>query len=366
MRKNRNLYKTKKKINKGLFFVTITLLILGIISIAEVSGPQAQLFFSDSFFFVKQQIIWSVIGFCVLIVGSIIHYSFWKKIALPLLILSTLSLIAVLIPGLGVHLLGARRWINLGFFSFQPSELVKLTLALYLAAQVDSDKPMKFLIIPTFIIAILVMLQPDLGTTVVILVISFTALFLSGMNIFHLFGIGILGSILGFLAIITSNYRRDRLVTYLQGTNDPLGNSYHLRQVLLALGSGGLFGVGLGNSRQKYLFLPEASTDSVFAVIAEEIGFVGSVFLIILFIAFIFKFIDIAKDSPDRFSQVFVALIAVWIGGQMFLNIGSMIALIPLTGVPLPFFSYGGSSLITLLFAIGIVLNISRYSGHEK
>ena len=173
-------------------------------------------------------------------------------------------------------------------------------------------------------------------------------------------------AVAGIILIITSDYRRDRLLTFLEQTQDPLGKGYHIRQILFALGSGGIFGVGLGQSRQKYLFLPEAATDSIFAVIAEELGFVGALILIILLLVFIYKALRIVANAPDKFSQVLSAGLITWIGGQIFLNIASMVALVPLTGSPLPFISYGGSSLVTVLIATGILLNISRYESKAK
>jgi len=173
---------------------------------------------------------------------------------------------------------------------------------------------------------------------------------------------GALGSVLIFL----SDYRKERLITFLKGTTEPLGSSYHVRQILIALGSGGLLGVGLGQSRQKYLFLPEAATDSVFAIVAEEIGFVGSTILIVIFTVFTYKILKVASRSPDIFSSTLSLGIGAWIGGQVFLNLGSMLAIVPLTGIPLPFFSYGGSSLTMVLFGVGIILNISKYGTSKR
>jgi len=168
------------------------------------------------------------------------------------------------------------------------------------------------------------------------------------------------------LLILLSPYRRARLTTFFEMTDDPLGKSYHIRQVLLALGSGGIFGVGFGASRQKYLFLPEASTDSIFAVIAEELGLIGGIMIIFVFIFFVMRGLKIAKAAPDKFSSVLAAGISAWIGGQAFLNIGSMVSLVPLTGIPLPFISYGGSSLVMILTACGILLNISKFTNNEQ
>ena len=210
------------------------------------------------------------------------------------------------------------------------------------------------------------MLEPDLGTTIIVAVIGLTQIFLSDINFFKFLSAILVAAAGSFLLIITSSYRRSRLMTFLQKSSDPLGKDYHIRQILLGLGSGGFWGVGLGQSRQKFLFLPESATDSILAVIAEEVGFIGVLVLIILFGLFIYKGLIIAKNAPDKFGQILAVGIVAWIGGQMLLNVSAITALLPLTGVPLPFFSYGGSSLVTVLAATGILLNIAKVSHGKK
>ena len=347
--------------DRTLFFLILTLTVLGFIAIADASAPQALSSFNDKYYFVKQQLVWGAIGIVVLLVASKIHYTFWEKMALPLFLISLLGLIIVLIPSIGQEALGARRWIFIGPVSIQPSEIVKLSLVLYLAKVYAKGKRLISYFLPLVIVLALIMLQPDLGTALVIGGTAFMQIFVSGINPFYFLGTLTIGGIASFVLIMISDYRRDRLLTFLQQTRDPLGKSYHIRQILLALGSGGLLGVGLGESRQKYLFLPEAATDSIFAVIAEEVGFLGSLVLISLLAFFIIKGIKIAKKAPDNFSKLLAVGITSWIGLQIFLNLGSMVALVPLTGVPLPFISYGGSALTMILFAGGILLNISKY-----
>jgi cell division protein FtsW len=346
--------------------ITLVLTFLGLLAVADVSAPQAQKLFEDRFYFVKQQAVWGLIGLISLFITSKIHYSFWKKISTPLFFLSLALLVLVLVPGMGVKLLGARRWLVLGPISFQPAEITKLCLCLYLAnVATRSKKALKFLI-PLGIIFILIMAQPDLGTTLVIFGIGIIQTFLSGVSIFSIIKGVISGSLLAYVAIITSAYRKERLLVFLESTKDPLGRSYHIRQILLALGSGGLFGLGIGRSRQKHLFLPEVATDSVFAVIAEEVGFIGATLVIILIAMFVYKGLKIASSAPDKFSHIAASGIVAWIGGQALMNIGAMVAFIPLTGIPLPFFSYGGSSLTMTLLATGILLNISRYKKLQR
>lgn len=362
------MYKQKeiKKVDRGFFIFTCVLTLVGLLAVADASAPQAQAFFSDSFFFVKQQLVWAVAGFAALFVTSKIPYIYWKKIALYLFFVNVILLIAVLIPSIGSRLLGARRWISFGPVSFQPSELAKFTVAIYMASLASSKRKFISYVIPIVIVALLIMLQPDLGTTIVVIVTGFVQLFIAGVPLLPFLGMGAGGAILGFLLIFVSSYRKQRFLSFLATMSDPLDSSYHVRQVLIALGSGGIFGVGLGQSRQKNLFLPESATDSVFAVIAEEIGFIGATLLILALVFYLYKAIRIAQRAPDSFGTLLASGIIAWIATQMFLNIGSMVAVIPLTGVPLPFFSYGGSSLTMILAGVGILLNISKYGETKK
>lgn len=359
--KRGGLRKQRQTVDKKLFFTTLILVFIGLVAVADASAPQALNVFNDKFHFVKEQLVWGILGILGLLLASKINYKFWEKVATPFFLVNIILLILVLIPGIGMRTSGARRWIFLGPVFFQPSELAKFGLVLYLAKFISKKKPGIYYFIPLILVAILIMLEPDLGTTLVIMLSAMMQIFTSGINLLQFGGVGILGTLGVLILTITSQYRKERLLTFLEAAKDPLGRSYHIRQVLLALGSGGVLGVGLGQSRQKFLFLPEAATDSIFAVIAEEVGFTGGLILIALFAFFIFRAFRVAKYAPDKFSQMLALGITIWIGGQAVLNIASMTALIPLTGIPLPFISYGGSSLITILFATGILLNISKH-----
>lgn len=360
------LKRQTKTIDKKLFTSTLLLTAIGLVAVADASAPIAISSFSDKFYFVKQQAVWGAIGLILLFIFSKIHYSFWKKVAMPFFMVSIFTLVLVLIPTMSSRILGARRWLMLGPISFQPSEFVKLSLSLYLAKVASKDKSLLAYFLPIVLVVFLIMLQPDLGTTIVIVAMGLIQIYIAQVNIIHLLFAGIIGVIAGFVLIVTSDYRKARLLTFLKQTQDPLGKGYHIRQILLALGAGGVFGVGLGQSRQKYLFLPEAATDSIFAAIAEEVGFVGASVLIFLFGFFIYRGLKVASNAPDKFSQILSVGIISWIGGQAFLNIASIVAIVPLTGIPLPFFSYGGSSLTTVLSATGILLNISRHGAKQK
>ena len=360
------LSKQKSTVDKKLLFLVLGFVAIGLIAVADASAPQSLNSFGDKFFLFRQQLEWAGIGLIVLFVASKIKYTFWEKVATPIFLVSLILLIVVLLPRLGFSALGARRWIILGPLNFQPSEIVKFAICVYFAKVASKAKGFASYIIPLVVVTALIMLQPDLGTTLIVAMIGFSQIFISDVNLWYLFAALVTGLLVGIPLVLLSPYRRDRLLTFLQMTEDPLGKSYHIRQVLLALGSGGIFGVGLGASRQKYLFLPEASTDSIFAVIAEELGLIGAVTVIALFIYFIIRSLNIAKNAPDTFSKTLAAGIAVWLGGQAFLNIASMVGVVPLTGIPLPFISYGGSSLVMILMACGILLNISKFSAADK
>ena len=365
MRKVR-LVSQKASIDRGLLAVVLMLSFIGLVAVADASAPQALNVFSDKFYFIKQQLVWVALGMIVLFAAATVNYKFWAKIATPIFVISIILLILVLIPGIGVRVLGARRWINLGSFVFQPSELIKFSLALFIAKLVTSKKQSMYYFAPLVLVALLIMLEPDLGTTLIVAMASMAQIFVSNLGIWHFLVATLGGGLSVFLLIITSDYRRQRLLTFFETTSDPLGRSYHIRQILLALGSGGFFGIGLGQSRQKYLFLPEAATDSIFAVIAEEMGFLGALVIVSLFVFFVYKCFRIIKSAPDDFSKILALGLTVWIGGQAILNMGSVVALVPLTGIPLPFVSYGGSSLVMVLCATGILLNISKYAKIQK
>ncbi len=352
--------------DRQLFWLTVLLTVIGLLAVSDASGPQAMAAFGSPFYFARQQIMWAVVGFVGLIVASRIHYSYWKKVAFIIGISAVILLLVVLIPGVGTKALGARRWLNLGPMALQPSEVAKFAVIVVIARLLDEKYPFKYPVALIGGISMLVMLQPDLGTTIVIAGAGLLQLFVGGMPLASLFATIASGAVATGFLILTSEYRRARLMTFLESGSDPLGNSYHMKQILIALGSGGLFGVGIGQSRQKHLFLPESASDSIFAVVAEETGFVGAALLVILLAYFIIKILKVAVNAPDNFSKLLASGIAIWLCLQMFLNISSVVAVTPLTGIPLPFFSYGGSSLVMILFGVGIILNISRYAKDKK
>lgn len=323
--------------------------------------------FQDPYRFLREQGKWVVLGLAAFTVFSRIRYTVWQNIAVPMLLGTLILLLAVFIPGLGVRALGAHRWLNLGFTVLQPAEIAKFTLTMYLSVWLAKREKGR---LPAFLLLVsslagLVVLEPDLGTASIIVGIAFILYFLSGASIRQfLLLIPIGGIILGILAF-TSPYRLQRIMTFLNPESDPLGSSYQIRQAIISLGSGGVFGVGLGKSRQKYEYLPEANTDSIFAILGEEMGFIGSVTLIGLYVGLLSRIFSIAKHTSNEQARLYVYGVGSWIGLQTLINLASMVALFPLTGVPLPLISYGGSNLVITLGALGIVHNISRTS-HEK
>ncbi len=336
--------------------------------IFESSNVAAFNDFGDKYHFVKDQITWFSIGLCSMTVVSFINYKKYYYLSLPFLILTIIFLAAVFIPGISIKAYGARRWLGFGFFNFQPAELAKLSLIIYLSAWFsnrEKGRLVSFLLLISLIVGLVIM-EPDLGTAVIMVMISIVIYFLSGAPIwqFVLIVPAIVLSLIGLA--VSSPYRLRRLTTFFDPNSDPLGASYHIRQILIALGSGGLFGIGLGASKQKYQYLPEATTDSIFAIIGEEFGFIGAVILIIMFMIFLYRILRIVKRAPDRQSYLLASGIFVLFASQILINLSAIVALLPLTGVPLPFISYGGSNLIISLIAVGILLNISKYVIEKK
>jgi cell division protein FtsW len=356
-----------KKISSGkfdsvLFTLTLVLTLFGLLMVYDSSSVLAYNLFGDKFAYIKSQLVWALIGFAALFIFYRIDYRKLYNIALPLLVIALILLILVFVPGIGSGAKGANRWVNFGLFNLQPAEFVKLGLAIYLAAwfsQKEKGRFMAFLLLMGGIL-FLVMLEPDLGTASIILSESAIVYFLSGGSIIQFVVAAPIIGIIGLFYIMLEPYRRSRLTSFLNLGNSLSNTSYHVKQILIALGSGGLFGLGIGNSIQKYAYLPENVTDSIFPIIAEELGFIGGVILILVFAGLIWRGISIAGKAKDNFGKLLAGGIIAFIGMQVVVNLGAMTALLPLTGVPLPFISYGGSALVIDLASIGILLNISR------
>lgn len=354
--------KKQKKFDWTLLALVVGLTLFGVLMVYNASVVEADRVFQDKYYYLKNQLIWVAIGFILMLVVARVDYRIFKKLAAPAFFLNLLLLVLVLIPGIGTKVKGARRWLNLGFFILQPSELIKLTFSLYLASWLPGKARFRHFICLLGLVAGLIVLEPDLGTLVVIASNAFLVYFLSGASLLVLTPLALLGVLGGVLMIMISPYRKSRFLTFLNPTRDPLGSSYHITQVLIALATGGFFGLGLGQSRQKYEFLPEAMTDSIFAIICEEVGFAGAFLVLLVFLTIFFRALLIASRAPDLFGQLLAGGIIGWLAIQTLINLGAMVALLPLTGLPLPFISYGGSSLIVAFIGVGLLLSISRYS----
>lgn len=349
-------------IDRLLFIAVVFLSLFGVLMVYDSSVAIAIRDFGNPYFFMIEQAKWLGVGLISLLVFSFVDYRRLYPLAVPLLVATLVLLVGVFLPGFGVHALGARRWVNLGFTTLQPAELAKFTLVLYLSAwfaNKERERFGSFLLLLGMVVG-LIILEPDLGTSIIIVTIAMLLYFFSDAPVGH-FALLVPALITGVLLLaVISPYRFSRLTTFLHPQNDPLGASYQIRQSLLALGSGGWLGVGIGKSRQKYEYLPEANTDSIFAIIGEEIGFVGAVVFIAAMAFVVWRGFRIAKNTKDPFGRLLALGISCWIGVQTIINLSAMVALMPLTGVPLPFISYGGSSLIIILTAVGVLLNISR------
>lgn len=353
-----------------LVAVVTILLILGSLLLAEISAIFSHKQLGETSYYFFHQIFFSLpIGIILGFIAFKIPLSYFKRFAWQSILINLALMILVFIPSIGITSGGAPRWLNLRFASFQPSELLKLIFIIYvstwLAHKIEKKVFNKITIIPFIailgVVASILILQSDASTLGVIAFLALVMYFSTNTPFWHT---ALMSSIVlaGMLLFIkTTPFRMNRVLILLGIKDDPMGIGYQVKQALIAIGSGGILGVGIGMSKQ-INFLPETMSDSIFAVYAEETGFVGSLILIFLFIFLLWRAFIIAKNSPDKFSQIFAIGIGSWICLQAFINIGSMLDIFPLTGIPLPFISYGGSHLIAELIGIGILLNISKYT----
>lgn len=351
-----------------LLAVTIILSLLGLFFVFESSTAESYIKYSHQYHFIKAQGISFLLGFVALIAAFCTPMWIWKKISIVLFFASILLLLSVFIPGVGIELNGAQRWILINGRSFQPIEFMKLSMVLFFANYLSKKVNIKSFLFFTSLISVILLLQPDMGSLLIVIWIAFGMFFVAGGSISEMLLTCCAGGIILLLLVLTSSYRMRRLKTFFNPEQDLLGASFHIQQIKLALGNGGLIGQGIGNSKQKLLYIPEASSDSIFAIMAEEIGFVGSLFILFLYSLYFYVAYQIARKlPPGSFNQLVAYGILLWISGQTFINLGAIVSLIPLTGLPLPFFSYGGSSLITVLFGSGILARLAyRASSGSK
>lgn len=359
-----------------LFITVLILLSLGVIMVLSASAPSALSETGKSYTYFVRQFIFAIIGIGIMLFISKIDYRFYKKYYWLVYAVSVLVLLLVLIPGLGREVNGATRWIGIpGLGQFQPSEITKIGLIIFYAGYLSDHKselkdfwrgfvkPLAFLLPP---IAILYLVQNHLSVCLVIAAITSVMMLMAGCRLLHFIAAGLVG-VAGIVIMLikgqtseSSSFRWDRIVTFFDPWSDATGTGYQMVQSLYAIGSGGLFGVGLGNSTQKYLYIPEPQNDFIFAIVAEELGFVGCVAIIALFGIFVWRGIVIAMKAPDMFGSLLAVGVTTLVAVQAIINIAVVTASIPTTGMALPFFSYGGTALVILLASVGILLNISR------
>lgn len=354
-----------------LLYIVLALVIFGIIVLSSASVVISQENFGEPYYYLKHQLLNGLAaGLALFYAGFSIDYKFWKKISLPLLILAIVLLLMVFSDDFGFNRGMAARWLNFRGFIFQPTEMVKLFFIFYLAALFEKKKKnvkdfhkgfIPFIII-LGIIGVLVAAQPDIGTLGVIAAIALAVYFAAGASISHLFLICLTGAVALFILIKTEPYRMNRFLAFINPQIDPKGISYQINQALIAIGAGGFWGLGYGYGQQKIFYLPEVIGDSIFAIIAEELGFIGGAIIIFLFMLLAMRGFKIAKHAPNKFAELTAFGITFWIIFQAFINMASVSGIVPMTGIPLPFISYGGTSLALNLLGMGVLLNISKHT----
>lgn len=359
-----------KRFNLSLFLSVLLISIFGIVMIYSASYIWAEYKYNDAFKFVKNQGLFLIIGIILMILISKVNYNIYKDKAKVILISCIILLVLVLIPGIGTIRNGSRSWFGIGSFGIQPSEFTKLGLIIfvskYLASNDKRVKDIKHGVLPIILVLGfifgLIMLQPDFGTGSIIVVTIIVLLFVGGVDFKFFLKIGVVGVIGVVILIAIAPYRLARILSFLDPWSDPLGSGFQIIQSLYAIGPGGLFGYGLGNSRQKHFFLPEPQTDFIFSIISEELGFFGCLLVVIMFFIICYQGFKISRRSNDKFAKFLSFGIIFQISFQACMNLMVVTGVIPVTGVTLPFLSYGGSSLLITLVSIGIVLNISRFN----
>lgn len=359
--------KGKKRFDFILLIVTLALVSIGIVMVYSTSAILAGDRFGDPYYFLKRQLLFSGIGFILMIFMIFFNHEVLKKFAYPILIFSILLLIAVLIPGIGHRAGGAMRWIRVQSFSFQPSEIAKLGLIIFMAyfltKKEERIRSFSFGFLPTLILSGLVIAllvkEPDFGAALFLVVMVFLLLFVSGARVIYIAGAILLSAPVVYYFLTHAAYRYKRLLSFIRPWDDPTGTSYQIIQSFLSFGSGGLFGLGLGEGRQKLFFLPAPHTDFIFSVIGEELGLVGALIVVLLFFILTLRGIHISVSLEDRFGAYLALGITLMISLQAVINMGVVLGLLPTKGLTLPLVSYGGTSLITNLVGIGILLRLS-------
>jgi len=350
----------------GFLLTVIVLLALGLLMVFSSSYPYAYYYFNDGLYFIKRQLIWAALGAVAMAFTANFDYRKYKKYAFPILAVSFFLLIAVLL--IGTDIKGAKRWIGFGGLSFQPSEIAKIGLIIYFAASLaqakERIKEFKYLCRYLLIMLIfmgLLLLEPHFSICIIIGMTLVIMLLVAGARIRYFALLSIPAIFAGIMVVVLEPYRLKRLITFTDPFSDALGAGWQIIQSLYAIGSGGLFGLGFGNSRQKFLYVSEPQNDFIFSIICEELGLIGAIAILVIFAILLWRGMKIAVHAPDTFGSLLVTGIIALVGVQVVLNIAVVTSSIPTTGIPLPFFSAGGSSLLFLMAAMGIILNVSKY-----
>lgn len=358
----------KTEFDSVVFYTTMTLVFIGIVMVFSASYIQAAFKHNDAFYFLKRNVVYAVLGFIGMMITSRVEYTFWKKNATKIGIIAVVLLVLVLTP-LGIEANGAKRWLGVGGATIQPAEIAKFACILITAKLIekryDNIKSLTKGVLPLLIVPgiffVLIMGQPNMSTAGTIILVVFVMLFVAGMNMKFVYTMIALGIAAFAGLVLSAPYRLKRVLSFLDPFQDPLGSGYQVIQSLYAIGSGGLFGLGLGKSKQKYFYIPEPQNDFIFAIIGEELGLIGCIVVMMLFIILVYRCVRIALKSSDIFACMVVIGIGAQIGIQAALNIAVATSSMPATGVALPFISMGGTSLTILMGAVGIVLNISKH-----
>ena len=366
--------KASGKFDKYILIVVGVLLITGILMVYSASNAFSRDQLGDSFHYLKRQLIYCGLGLALMFCAMLINYKIYQRLAWVMITVSLVLLVFVFVPGIGVKISGSTRWIKIWNFTFQPVEIAKLALIIYmtrfLSQKTEYIKSFKRGILP-FLIIISVYLgllcaQPDFGSVILIVFLAFLLLFIGGARALHLVSLGSVAVVFIGVGILLAPYRIQRVLTFLNPWKDPEGTGYHIVQSLYAFGSGGVLGTGLGGGVQKLHYLPTPHTDSIFSVIGEELGFVGTAVVVMLFMIIVWRGIRISLKTEDRFGSLLAIGISCLIGIQAIINVGVATGSLPSKGITLPFISFGGSSLLISLIAIGVLLNISKNRAVER
>jgi cell division protein FtsW len=354
-----------------LVVIVGALCVLGLVMVGSASDVESLALYGSAWSILIREGLWMALGVAVLVVSARLDYRRWRRVSTVLLVLTVALLLVVLVPGIGVQVMGSSRWIGFGQFRLQPSELMKLTLALFgadlLARRLDRGATYRTmagpLLLATGAAALLVLMQPDLGTAIVLGCIALALLFGSGVPLRPVLKVIALLATLALFVAIVSPYRRARILSFLDPGAHSSTSGYQVVQSLIGLGSGHLFGLGLGSGREKWGYLPNAHTDFIFSVIGEELGLIGALVVLALLGGLAWFGLRAAMRAPDRFGSMLAVALVAWVSAETAINVGAVIGVLPVTGIPLPFISFGGSSLVITMAAAGILINIAR---HER